>query len=183
MSLFPVEQYKVDGDADDVARKMIDFQGAHYVGSGICARVYVNKRSKIAYKMGTVTANGGYISYVRTLANQKQQNPFTPKIYGMRYLRGWYDSEVFVVAMEALEELDYRKSTMATLLGRYLEYGESHVFGDFAGMGMSVNLSPELVQAREILHEAYSLGDAGWDLHDGNFMMRGNQMVVTDPFV
>lgn len=183
MSLFPIEHYRHEGDAASIARHMVDCQHADYVGSGICARVYVNSRRKVAYKIGTVEANEGYLAYINVLAKQEKHNPYTPKIYGVRYIRGYDDGEVFVVAMEALETLNYYRYTDAVnILGKYLEYGADRV-DVMAMIGFRFDPSPELVQAREILQETYRTGQAGWDLHDGNFMLRGEQIVITDPFV
>lgn len=183
MSLFPIEHYRHEGDAPSIARHMVHCQDADYAGSGICARVFVNTRRGVAYKVGSVEANAGYLAYVNVLARQRNHNPYTPKIYGVRYIRGYDGQEVFVVAMEALKDLNYYKYTDAVnILGKYLEYGADRV-DVMAMIGFRFDPSPELLQAREILHEAYRTGKASWDLHDGNFMLRGDQIVITDPFV
>lgn len=176
--------------AEKAILDMIACQGGgkyRQIDSGAYGRVYGMSDSPIVYKVGDATDNEGYMAFVKQLSKLKTDNPFFPKVHGMRiYSCGKTDS-FFVVAMERLEDggscagfetacntfeelLDNPKVTSSEPLETLL--------------GIKITTPPALQEAVKVLRKAYKSGSGcvEWDLHDGNFMVRGGkQLVVIDP--
>lgn len=191
--MFAVEKYEVKQEAYSVAKEMIKAQGKYKaIGSGAYGTVYGSKDSKVVYKVGDTSDNVGYLSYIKVLAKQKKHNPFLPKIYGVRFIRSKSGDEVFVVAMEKLEPLARGMGDVCDWFEDELQREDFHwnksrdKVEDLLGVKRS--LPKPLTEALEVLRKAYKESNGGrrwdsadWDLHGGNFMMRGRQIVVTDP--
>lgn len=190
--MFAVEKFKVKQEAREVAEKMIKAQGKYRaIGSGCYGTVYGSKDSKVVYKVGDADNNVGYLSFIKVLSKQKKHNPYLPKVYGVRFIKDKHGDEVFVVAMERLEPL-------ARGMGDVCDWFEDElVEKDRWGsdtkkveeaLGVKKIVPKPLGEALTVLRKAYELSQSGkrcdqadWDLHGGNFMMRGKQIVVTDP--
>lgn len=190
--MFAVEKFKVKQEAREVAEKMIKAQGKYKaIGSGAYGVVYGSKDSKVVYKVGDTSDNVGYLAYIKVLSKQKKHNPFLPKVYGVRFIKDADGDEVFVVAMERLEPLKRGMSDICDWFED--ELVENDRWGSDtnkveAALGVKKIVPKPLTEALEVLRKAHNESNSGrrwdcadWDLHSGNFMMRGRQIVVTDP--
>lgn len=189
--MFTIEKLKVEGkmDAHNAAEKMINAQHKKmkFLGSGCYGSVYGAKDSDVVYKLGDVYDNTAYLSYIKVLAKQKKHNPFTPKVYGVRYIKDRHGDTVFVVAMEKLAKLPRGMHDVADVFENELDnggYSDSTKDAEKA-LGIERKVPKTLAEAFSILRDAYDEAggrrDANWDLHSDNFMMRGKQVVCTDP--
>lgn len=180
--MFTVEKIRVkNADGYDSALNLIKEQPGKWdeIGSGVYGTVYGCKDPKKdwVYKIGDVDSNGGYLAWITELQKQKKHNPYTPLIYGLRYYEGAQGS-AFVVAMERLKPLRHEYYGVLSVLSNQVR-GSSQL-KDMQKLGIVV--PKEFVQAVQMLMNARkSSGGAGWDLHGGNLMLRGRQIVVTDP--
>jgi hypothetical protein len=188
--MFAVEKYEVKQEAYSVAKEMIKAQGKYKaIGSGAYGTVYGSKDSKVVYKVGDTSNNVGYLSYIKVLSKQKKHNPYLPKIYGVRFIRSKSGDEVFVVAMEKLQPLKRGMGEVCDWFEDELSGYNRDSFGNAeAALGVKKIVPKPLTEALDVLRKAHSEGNSGrrwdsadWDLHCGNFMMRGPQVVVTDP--
>jgi hypothetical protein len=184
--MFAIEKHEVKGDAEKVAMKMINAQGKYkHIGSGSYGSVYGCKKSNVVYKIGDASDNEGYIAFIRVLSKQKKQNPFMPVIYGVRFIKDKDGDEYFVVAMEKLESLPRRMYDVTDWFEEQLTgHGGSSMRDAELAVGVKRVVPKELSTALAILQTAYDKSrsyGADWDLHEGNFMMRGKQVVCTDP--
>jgi hypothetical protein len=174
--MFTVEKFTVKQNAYDTAKKMIKAQHKKmkFLGSGCFGSVFGAKDSDIVYKIGEVENNAGYLAFIKTLAKQKKQNAFMPKVFGVRYIKDKDGEEVFVVAMEKLTELKHGMYSVVDCIEELLGAGGDDGYSDD---------TRSAEKSLGILHSAHSISDYGvdWDLHSGNFMMRGKQVVCTDP--
>ena len=184
--MFKIETHIVPKNAEDIALTMIQSQGKYtQIGHGSYGTVYGSKRSDIVYKLGEVDGNEGYLAYINVLAKQKTHNPFTPKIYGVRFIKERNCAGVFVVAME---RLTYMSNDIEDEIPNFFEdqlmYGNPSIgTGIDMVLGIKHIIPDPLQQAIKILKKAHasSNGKISWDLHSGNFMMRGKQIVCIDP--
>lgn len=183
--MFAIEKYTVEADACGVSREMIRAQGNYReLGSGLYGTVYGCKDRDVVYKIGEVGTNDGYLAYISAMSELKQHNPFLPKIYGVRFIKDKRGREYFVVAMERLTALRAHEYDCAEFLKEMTIYGSDTVVGSAAKkIGIKVNVPKELVQAIKVVRRAKELAGRSvyWDMHYGNFMMRGKQIVITDP--
>jgi hypothetical protein len=189
--MFAIEKLDVAGkkDAEKAAKEMINAQHKKmkFLGSGCYGSVYGAKDSDVVYKIGKVSSNKPYLSYIKVLAKQKKHNPYTPKVYGVRYIKDQRGMTVFVVAMEKLTALPRDMYDVASYFEGELEYGGNDDSKQDAEkvLGIVRKVPKQLNEAMSILRNAFDEAggkwDANWDLHEGNFMMRGKQVVCTDP--
>ena len=185
--MFTIEKHTVDKNAEKFAQEMIKAQGKYkYLGSGSYGTVYGAKGSNVVYKLGDASDNTGYIAFIKTLAKQKTQNPFMPKVYGVRFIKDENGDEVFVVAMERLQHLPRDKRTVVDFFCNELEDDGNDLTQGEKMLGVKRLVPKPLKEALDILRIAHrnsgsGWDSAGWDLHAGNFMMRGQQVVCTDP--
>lgn len=165
---------------------MIHSQGRlKHFGSGCYASVYGSKKSNIVYKVGLVEKNDGYMAYLKVLQKQRVQNPYLPKIHGVRIYTNGRDS-YYVAALEKLKELPYN---MYSIVDAFEEACKDWMCDESISAGRkklgikTVVIYPKyLKEALDVIRTAKkSSRNIGYDLHDGNFMMRGKQVVITDP--
>jgi len=190
--MLKIETIKVNGSARDAAKDMIKAQGAYKrIGSGAYGEVFGAKNSEVVYKLGDSTDNDGYWAFVKTLMKEKTHNPFLPKIHGVRVYKAstnrWGDEdEYFVVAMERLARMPNKMNPARHWFCDQLERGSYSSDTPDKGavlLGVKMVVPKTLTDALKVLRKAArSSSCADWDLHGGNFMMRGaKQLVVIDP--
>lgn len=188
--MFTIEKFEVKGNAESTAMAMVKAQGAKKkLGFGSYGTVYGSRDSDVVYKIGDATDNEGYLAFIKVLAKQKTQNPYFPKIYGVRFIKGkegdyWGGSnKVFVVAMEKLKPLPNKMREVCEIFEEEVRtdcYSTNKRNAD-ALLGIKRKVPKQLLEAFDALRTAYKSGDCSWDLHSGNFMVRGKQVVCTDP--
>ena len=180
--MFKIETIVVKKNAYKAAKELVEAQGKYRkIGSGAYGTVFGTKGSNVVYKVGEVDDNDGYLSYVRELASHKAHNPFTPKIYGVRiYEPEGYGSSYFVVAMERLAKGKGLCQVADWFEEQLCDNGNTANPAALSMLG--IKMPKALLDALKILHRAYNRASYGdWDLHGGNFMLRGKQVVITDP--
>lgn len=186
--MFTIERIKVkSNDCDNywqepancAAKALVKAQGKYkIVGSGCYGAVYGAKGSDIVYKIGDATDNDGYLAYVKQLSKQKTHNKFTPKIHGVRVYESKHD-KYFVVAMERLSPL---KREHHSLVDWFAEAFMNDNFKTMFRKELGIIVPKPLKELYELLVDSYTNGrNVDWDLHSGNFMMRGDQIVIIDP--
>jgi hypothetical protein len=158
------------------------------IGSGCYAEVYGMKKSPIVYKIGNAVTNVGYMAYIKELSKQTEHNPYLPKIHAVRIYDHSRHDKWFVVAMERLKPgHNYAFFDACSTLRDLIEGGidDEEIKGDLLKIK---HIFPDsLKRVVNVVRKAHSTAikksyEVGWDLHDGNFMMRGNkQIVITDP--
>ena len=183
---FKIEKIRTNGNGLDAAHQLVKDQPGdwRHIGSGVYGTVYGCKDKDWVYKVGDLSDNDGYLSYLTQLSNLKEHNPFTPKIYGVRFYVGKYFSG-FVVAMERLKPIPQRGRGKVWALSDFIEgNGSSDLkrVNDLSELGVKVEFPKPLEEVIGLLRRAKKQSKwASWDLHMGNFMMRDRQLVITDP--
>lgn len=164
--------------AKDFARKKA---GIHLkkIGYGCYASVYASKKSKTVYKIGMCDSNRrGYLSYVEAIIKLKTHNPYTPVIYNYWELWAPGSESVFVIEMERLKELPERYAGEIADELKRLVYKEKD---ETVALNMiGIDLPKTIVQVKNIIVKLVD-GRSSNDIHSGNIMRRGKQIVITDP--
>lgn len=151
--------------------KRLAHKGIQKLGSGSFSRVFVHpEHPNVAVKVGQVHRNNlTWLNWVRA----HQTNPYVPKIYSLHRLRFRSKNTIYFVAfMEKLKPLSQLKPIsvwleLELLVGKYI-----------ANSGNALN-DPALKQVLDFLIR-YRLD---LDLQPRNFMIRGQQIVFTDPLI
>lgn len=167
-------------------KKLLGLKNFKPLGSGSYAVVYGAKGHDTVYKIGSVPHNtDGYLRYVTEITKMKKHNPFTPRLYT------WWtftdgndcDNDVFVISMERLKEIDETDDGVFEAV----DVLENLVLGVYQNrrpgenvLGVKVKVPAALNQIASIIMD---LNDdrSNLDIHYGNIMMRGEQIVITDP--
>lgn len=195
--MFKTETIWVRGSAYDAAKRGVKRQAKNIrvIGTGAFAAVWGAKNSPVVFKVGDYYDNDGYLAYIKELAKSRKHNPFTPRIYGMWIFRNKNDSSdaYFVVAIERLESgykrngftwaVEWLEDMVYTFNKNNSRNKEKEILNKFFGIKQMLpkNMPKDLVEVAEMLKRAYKKSGADWDIHTGNCMMRGNQLVITDP--
>lgn len=184
--MFKIETIKLSKKcgytASEFAQEMVEYQGKmKCIGSGCYASVYSDKDHNYVYK---ITEDTAYLEFVRMLSKQPKQNPYFPIIHAARIIKS-HDyhgaDEVLVVCMERL------KSLSGNNYHHYPEYAINRLILSFPEevqtfcklLQIDADLSKALYQL-SLLRRTKRLDV---DLHENNVMLRGKQLVFTDPFV
>lgn len=177
---FEVIKCEEDQTAYETALCMIEDQGNYKeIGSGSYGKVFGAVGSNIVYKIGRCYDNKPYLSYVENVIKNAKGNPFAPKIYGVRiYEDDYHRDNVFVVAMERLCDLPGR---MWYICDEFEEVFKSFEHKDKSPLGIKRIIHHDLVSILKIIKQSCRKSEGYTDFHDGNFMMRGKQVVVIDP--
>lgn len=137
------------------------------------------------YKIGYIEENQAYLQFITRAYRLKESNPFFPKVHGIRLYENDHDDGQFVVAMERLKPVrSHGQHCAVELLKDLLERGVNSInvyHNDI--LGIETRVSDKLKQAVKILRSIRHVNDWGWDLGSQNMMMRGSQLVITDPFI
>lgn len=178
--------------AEQALMEIVNGLGQTRIGSGAFGVVYSERGSDVVYKVCEANANKAYMSFVKQLSKQKQDNPFLPKIYGCAVFTSdaqsaYGDSDkdsYFVVVMERLDDRrpDGFYDAINKVEGLCDPYESKNKEQDLLP-GIKTIVPRALRQAVALMKRAKrGCSEAGWDLHGGNFMMRGDrQLVVIDP--
>ncbi len=163
------------------ARELVEDQGFHFAGDGAFACVFVNPVTKRAIKIGK--QQDSYILFARAVyelqQKRRQRNPFFPRIYNITLRSQWYMIEMEVLT--PIKGTDQYKEAQALMdclervlvggpcpknIADYVSKFSAHVWEAAAIIGIARN---------EVSR------NPGVDLHDCNVMLRGKQLVITDP--
>lgn len=167
-------------------KNLLKMKGFKPLNSGSYATVYGAKGHDKVYKIGRVADNErGYLKYLRALHKMRKHNPFTPKIYSWwTFTDGRNTSNnVFVITMERLVEFDsddaYEVSDMLEGIIRSKRDNKSNTGAE--RLGVEIKMPAKLNRVVTIIADLLDNTDARSDIHTGNIMLRGNQVVITDP--
>ena len=179
--MFTIQEVKVKEYPEIFVHKMIKKGKYRRIGSGAYADVYAkSKADKQVIKVGEVKRNKGYLGYLRMLAKQKTHNPFTPKITEVVFYTMRGEDAYFVVKMERLTRLPDR---LESVVDWFEEELDDRCYGSYAlrVLGIQEKLPLNLKNLLKLLRKAEVASKGRFDMHYGNFMMRGKQIVCTDP--
>lgn len=156
-------------------------QGFRLAGSGAFASVYVNNKTKRAVKLGQ--KDDGYIVFAQAVYelqnNRKRKNPYLPRIYNLTMRSQWYMVEMEV--LKPIRRTPYLKDArvLCECIERVLVGGSRprDIAGYVDKFGADVWELTALIGL--VCNDAARAPSV--DLHDFNIMLRGKQLVVTDP--
>jgi len=168
------------------------------LGEGAYATVLGSPSGKTVFKIGADDGDGAYndiqcdayLNYLKVVCKD-QSNPFFPKIKSATvYLRG--KEYAYIIEMERLTSLEDGKNH--NKLGATERYLFDVLQEDESLEGMAHNVEVMLKLAPELKHNkkvtsllmmskklSKLIQEWGNDMHDGNIMLRGRQLVITDP--
>lgn len=187
-----IERYTLGQIGMSGAQFAHEFVKAHdlkFLGDGACATVYKGK--DCVYKIGAVKDNQAYLAYIQTIAESGIQNPFLPKVFGVRIV-----DKNMIVALEELSD-EFYAGDMTEKIGishyeletlcewiAYNHDGENQKRIDEYSLKIKEKFRNELMAAAYIVAattKSPNCKGCKFDMHSGNFMLRGNQVVITDP--
>lgn len=184
---YTTEQLGMSGE--QFAHEFVKAHDLKFLGDGACATVYKGK--DCVYKIGTVKDNQAYLAYIQTIAESGIQNPFLPKVFGVRIVGNY-----MIVALEELSDEfcsgdmkeqfgigHHEFETLCSLLAhKHKDKFQSEI--DKYASKIKGRFSNELMAAAYIVAATTKSPNSKgfrFDMHSGNFMMRGKQIVITDP--
>jgi hypothetical protein len=144
------------------------------MGSGTFGTVWSHPKLQYVLKVFR-SSDVAYLGWVNVCI-QNKNNPHLPKFVSARPMR--ITPEVSAVRMEKLAPIysnliiDIIYFTKLTL---YDQTGETERFNNYC------NANPQWMDAVQILKEFSYKSGFKFDIHPGNFMLRGNTIVITDP--
>lgn len=162
-------------------------EGLNRIGGGVYAQAFTSEDTPFVVKVGNMSDNG-YIAYLEVLAELGLENPYLPRIIDVTFYKQ-EDAEFayasfYVVRMEKLELGKYRDA-WSTEGGSVFEH-QCRFIRVIADVGLPPwPIDPLIVEAVTVVHLAHERANiehhASYDLHCKNFLLRGDQLVITDP--
>lgn len=168
--------------ADRSVKSRLRTCGFKKIGAGCYASVYGAPGADHVYKVGDLHDNEGYLAYLKVV-HRNGKNPFFPRIHALQYVTGRdMDGDVFVVKMERLKPLTNREVyAMDDIAGVMVDLQDTQSKLDtIHGLGM-IRVDRTFREAIIAIARAARRNFSHLDLHGGNFMRRGSQLVITDP--
>lgn len=147
--------------------------GFYMLGQGVFGAVFEKPGYPWVFKV--FHRDPAYFSYLKWVM-QHQDNTAVPKIKG-RILK--INKDTYAIRMEKLQPFRKRKIEQIGMLFDKIE--GIHKFSNLTGANKTW-VKKNFPDIFEVL-QAMGSGTAHFDLHSGNFMMRGNQVVISDPLV
>lgn len=138
-----------------------------YISSGSFSKVYKVGDDKVIKCMIT-ERNISTIKYLKYCKKNHEINPFLPKVYAVKA-----DGEITYVLMEKLEH-DY--NFVRDFTDKHFEYTK---FLHQQNSRKFINLPWHALI--KYLNRLNRIHHGKFDLHNANFMVRGTQIVFTDP--
>ena len=185
----PVTEDQTESPAYTKAMEMT--AGLERIGSrGLYSCAYSSEDTPFVVKIGAMY-DTGYLAYLEVMRELEIQNPYLPRIIDVSYFVHEEDTpesmhkSYFAVRMEKLAKGDYQDAwcdnggTPFEQECRFIRY----IAGDKLSL---VSDEPQIAEAVALLQLAKERAcqkkeSASFDLHCGNFMLRGEQLVITDP--
>lgn len=156
--------------------------GYKIIGNGLYAEVWAkdNDDSHVIKVARDDVGYDEYLSYV--LANQ--ENPYFPRVFDVKRFKGvknvWSGGDITVVSMERLTKGGKKAKKQ---LSKRLHRGAKDATWYTEEQKKAARAMFKTKHEKQLLEVMTALSKTrGWlDLHDGNIMHRGNQLVVIDP--
>lgn len=173
------------GDADQLVA------GLQKLGNGCFATAYASGHDQVV-KVG-VGNDWGYMSFLEVMSQQHTQNPWLPRIHWVRVFMsstGRESDNRIVTCMERLERPWSEGGRMVDENNKYNPLWQEYVniCGEIDDHMHSakdetawIDRNQELSAALQVVRQAMRACNRTTDMHYGNFMVRGRQLVITDP--
>lgn len=179
-------------DVEVPSRHLINWlrsQKLRRIGSGSYGEVYGRKGFKRVFKIGDIDENSAYLDFVFKVIKQRKQNPYLPRIHNVTFFRhkpnidnDYAEREICDYFLIEMERLDKLPRSYGRVVGWFEDIidGESDYMTDPNILKtLGIKFPKDLLTVIDIIQKLCC--NHGSDLHRGNFMMRGRQIVVTDP--
>ena len=161
------------------------------IGNGAFCTVYsVSGIPDVVFKIGKIESNiNGYWPFIEELSRQKTDNTFLPKIFSVLVFGKGCD-RVFLAKMERLKKIRSTKHVHAVswftsflysqVFTPYRDGAGAEVFNVTYRVPTTLRLAVDLI--KRTVHKSSKRGrNIQLDIHDDNLMLRGTQIVITDP--
>lgn len=177
-----VKQAHADNESSNGITQALKQYGYGPVGGGAFGKVYQKEGQSTVLKV-FLASDTGYLKFLKFCA-QYGPSKHLPKFYGrLLNLEKYVGYPVMAIRMEKLTHVSHPGisdsmwkviDSIQSLWGMSLEYFQEELV-DYAG--------PELVAVIYALERGIK-GDQvdRFDLHGGNYMMRGQDVVIIDPY-
>jgi hypothetical protein len=193
--MVPIEYIQVKDEFEIAALKEKEVAGLEQIGAGSFASVFSRPDLEYVVKYNRHgMSDDGYFCYLKAMVEdgkfrrqyweEQIVNPFLPVLYKIQVFMRDSIYMGYVVRMEKL--LGYSDVESTLKFERDIKEICDHIYD--AAIGHYSNTSSfydgeALKNLLKILHRASSENNnpGSYDLHNNNWMMRGNQIVLTDP--
>lgn len=176
-----IEWFETDMDYSDYIDYLIHEKSLRDLGEGCWGTVFEHPTDKNIVVKVFDREDNAYFAYLKW-AVENQSNVYAPKIYSAHE-----SDSIGIVFMERLEPLGPKQfknfsETHFKLDTLRRSYVSSATLMDNTLLStVAYKESPDFRSLLRFLMDVARDGRYVVDLHDGNAMMRGNQVVVTDP--
>jgi hypothetical protein len=178
--MFQIQLHSGETNSKSVMDKL-KAQGQQRLGAGAFGSVWGAEGTDFVTKV-TFGNDWGYLRYLE-MVQTAPHNPFFPRIHHVDVYMDRDGDTVLVIKMERLDKRwdswggafdeAYEPFREMAREIRQHSYGiESHDW---------IDDNADLKQALDLIQQAHLSTGCAKDLHGGNFMMRGHQLVITDP--
>jgi hypothetical protein len=153
--------------------------GMSFCGSGSMSEVWGNSSDSFVYKI--VKGNDiGYFNYLREINKADPDNPFLPKIFSVIIYSFLGRPIRTIVKMEKLNRFNWESPAHEELDKLSRMIAKNHPISIF----QSRQRRKQLNELRETVRNAMDSDAIRFDLHTGNWMIRGeHQLVLIDPLI
>jgi hypothetical protein len=171
-------------DFRDSITNQLRTQKFNYVDSGAFSDVYICKKRNLAIKVTNGDPAG--IAWMKYCVAHCDENPLLPQIYEIWELPEGYHL-TFMETLKTYRGDSDELCAFENIIGTYRDRlrgrkNASATNNAFFTAKADKGLNPNAVKvAKAIAKILNKMGHANLDLHDGNVMWRGKQLVVTDP--
>jgi hypothetical protein len=190
--MFKIHKVRVKDSGYAHIQDILDILGAKRLSSGAYATTYKVSANEV---IKVFNDDRGYKRYLDKMSMMKK-NSFVPRIGYALEVIDQYKDKWYMVSMEKLipwsRDMDNEmKDHLSEFRSFVREYVNDDDYEDYSNLTirdlpkamLPVAVPRELLSVMEVLKEAHKQG-FGYDLHDGNFMVRNNgDIVITDPLV
>jgi hypothetical protein len=169
------------GDATQQSVLLLNQQTGTQLGRGCFASVYASAQDRV-FRITHSLNDWGYLTYLEHVQQSGGHNPWLPVIYGVDV---WMDDQYQMCMRVEMERLtrpwdewgvctDEWKPfvTIAQEIGLHVEVRKNYDW---------ITGNRQLMDAIGLIWNAQQRSDHTIDLHVGNMMLRGRQIVLTDP--
>lgn len=178
--------------------KRLGTQGYRKLGAGVFASAHKHASYDTVLKRGPLS--DGWVYFIGNLINTPlRNNPYFPRVHDIRaYRSSKGDNRYYVAEVETLKKFNLfgdHSWYAAGFIEEAAKYnrGENRLLtdaniwskGDNRLRDYMIKLAkdPKFIEATSFLHSLkQKYPRMGWDIHVGNIMLRGNHLVINDPF-
>lgn len=167
-------------------QKRLEECGYRKIGRGAYATVWGAPGVDHVYKIGLTDENEGYLRFLTAVRQSKEPNPYLPNVEAVQFVEGKVSSlNAFVAKLERLEELSMNEMDLAAHLLDFVTIqaegrNSKEQFRRVNRLGF-VSFDNAFLKAIELIFNIIRKNCVEPDLHGGNVMRRGRQLVITDP--